>query len=77
MEPMKVVAIQIDERGRNILLLWDGPFSQIRLDNPGGNAAPFLPSLKHGAYIQMSKPLALSGLYPQILPFRKLANFQH
>ncbi len=77
MEAVKVLAIQIDVQGRNIWLLWDGQFSQIHLTNTGSTAALRLPSPKHGAYIQMSQPLALSGLYPQILPFHKLANFQH
>lgn len=77
MEVVKVLAIQIDVRERNMWLPWDGQFSQIHLTNTGSTAALRLPSPKHGAYIQMSQPLALSGLYPQIPPFHKLANFQH
>lgn len=43
-------------------LRWE--FLQIHLTNTGSTAALCLPSSKHGAYIQMSQPLALSGLYP-------------
>lgn len=77
MEAVTVLAIQIDVRGRNIWLPSDGQFLQIHLPNTGITAAWRSPAPKHGAYIQMRQPLALSGLYPQILPFHKLANFQH
>lgn len=77
MEAVKVLAIQIDVGERNIWLLWDGQFQQIHLTNTASTAALRLPSPKHGAYIQMSQPLALSGLYPQILPLYKLASFRH
>lgn len=77
MEAVKALAIQIDVRERNIWLLWDGHSLQIHMTNTGSTAALCLPSPEHGAYIQMSQPLALSGLYPQILSFHKLANFQH
>lgn len=62
MEAVNVLAIQIDVRGRNVWLLWDGQFLQIHLTNTGSTAALRLPSLQYGAYIQMSRPLALSGL---------------
>lgn len=78
MEAVNVLAIQIDVRGGEICGFFEtGRFSQIHLTNTGSTAALRLPSPKHGAYIQMSQPLALSGLYPQILSFHKLANFRH
>lgn len=52
-------------------------FLQIHLSNIGISAAPCLSSLKHGAHIQISQPLVLSGLYPKNQSFHKLANFQH
>lgn len=70
-------SLQIDVRERDFWLLWDGHFLQIHRTNTGSTAALCLPSSYHGACIQMSQPLALSGLYPQILSFHKLANFQH
>lgn len=77
MKAVKVLAILIDDWERNIWLLSDGHFLQIHLSNTGCTAVLCLPSPEHGAHIQMSQPLALSGLYPQILSFHKLANFQH
>lgn len=77
MTAVKVLATQIDGRERNIWVLQDGHFLQIPLTNTGSTAALCLPSPEHSAYIQMRQPLALSGLYPQILSFHKLANFQH
>lgn len=63
--------------GEKFLALSHEHFLQIHLANAGITAAPCLSSPKRGAHIQISQPLALSGLYPRIQSFHKLANFQH
>lgn len=73
MKAVKVLTLLIDGEERNFGLYR----MSISCKYTSAMLVLLLSSPKHGAHIQISQPLVLSGLYPQIQSFHKLANFQH
>lgn len=70
MEAVKVLATQIDVRGEIAGFFEMAQSCTYTTPNKHWYASALcLPSPEHGTFIQMSQPLALSGLYPHILPF--------